>query len=81
MTQQPRMPRQRVLKGGRIVFNRRSSVIDCTIRNLSPGGACLHVGDIVGVPDRFTLMMDPEKTEKECEVVWRREGKLGIRFL
>jgi hypothetical protein len=81
MTLQPRTPRHRVLKGGRIVFNRRTSVIDCTVRNLSAGGAHLHVGDILGVPDHFTLFIDLDKTEKECEVVWRRERQLGIRFV
>lgn len=71
----------RVLKGGHIVFNLRSSVIDCMVRNLSTGGACLIVTDTVGIPNRFTLIMEPEKTERDCEVAWRRDDKLGVRFL
>ena len=31
------------LKAGRIVFNQRRSVLDCTVRNLSSTGACLDV--------------------------------------
>jgi hypothetical protein len=81
MTQQPRTPRHRVLKGGHIVFNNRSSVIDCMVRNLSASGACLHVADTAGVPNHFTLIMEPEKTEKDCGVAWRRDGKLGVHFL
>jgi hypothetical protein len=32
------------------VFNQKSCVIDCTARNLSEGGARLHVASVVGVP-------------------------------
>jgi hypothetical protein len=38
---QRRMASQkRTLKKGRIVFNNRRSVIDCTVRNLSEGARC-----------------------------------------
>ena len=81
MTERRKAPRGRVLKSGQIVFNNRFSVMDCTVRNLSTDGALLLVGDIVAVPNSFTLVMEPDKAEKECEVIWRREGKLGVRFL
>ena len=32
------------------MFNQKSCVIDCTARNLSEGGARLHVASVVGVP-------------------------------
>ena len=50
-----RTPRRRTLKGGRIVFNNRRSVIDCTVRNLSTGGALLSVPNVSGVPDQLDL--------------------------
>jgi hypothetical protein len=38
------------LKAGRIVFNQRRSVLDCTVRNLSSTGACPDVPSTVGIP-------------------------------
>ena len=47
--------RSRICRGGKILFNNRRSVLDCTIRNLSPGGACVQVENLVGVPATFQL--------------------------
>ena len=48
-----RQIRRRVLKGGKILFNNKASSIDCAIRNLSEGGALLHVESAVGIPARL----------------------------
>ncbi len=48
-------PRKRTLKPGRIVFNQRYSAADCTIKNLSEGGALLAVSGTIGIPDQFAL--------------------------
>lgn len=50
--------RLRVLKGARIVFNERRSVIDCTVRDLSPGGALLLLPSTAGIPNEFELWVD-----------------------
>jgi hypothetical protein len=80
MTERRKSPRTRTLKSGRIVFTNRSSVVNCTIRNLSAGG-CLLLADVTNVPERFTLIMDAEKTEHACAVAWRGDGRIGVRFL
>ena len=43
-----RQARARTLKSARILFNQHHSVIDCTVRNLSPEGACLNVASGAG---------------------------------
>jgi hypothetical protein len=48
-------PRQRVLKGGKIVFAGGSFSVDCTIRNLSETGARLQIPTTGPIPDRFHL--------------------------
>jgi hypothetical protein len=73
-------PRQRTLKKGRIVFNNRNSTIDCTVRNLSPWGALLLVPNLIGVPDRFDLIIDSDGIEQPARVIWKREGQLGVKF-
>lgn len=71
--------RNRTLKGGRIVFNGGFSVVACTIRNLSQGGALLQVPSVVGIPREFDLEMDaaPRRT---CHVMWRTEERIGVAF-
>ena len=45
--------RRRVLKGAQIAFKGRGAVIDCMVRDLSDGGACLKVASPIGIPDTF----------------------------
>jgi len=80
MSERRRQPRHRTLKAGRIVFNHRFSVISCTVRNLSQGGACLQVPTSIGIPNRFDLTVDPDGLERNCEVAWRSEDRIGVSF-
>ena len=72
--------RMRTLKAARILFNQHKSVIDCTVRNLSPTGACLTVPSVVGIPDRFEVWFDADKSIRPCRVVWHKERLLGVEF-
>lgn len=72
--------RKRMLKSGRIVFNRHRSVIDCTVRNLTEGGACLVVASQLGIPDRFDLLIGADDVARSAQVVWRKNNRLGINF-
>ncbi len=71
-------PRPRTLKSAKIVFNLRFSVIDCTVRNMSPHGAKLIVGTQLGIPETFNLEF--EGGVRECKVMWRKENEIGITF-
>jgi hypothetical protein len=80
MDERRRVARARTLKRARIVFNYSGSVIDCTVRNLTMIGACLHVPDSLGVPDKFDLMFGSSHDRRPCHVVWRTDTKLGVSF-
>ncbi len=75
-----RAPRLRVLKGAKIIFNNGSSVIDCTARNLSPGGAALEVPTTAGIPAEFDLQIQGV-AQHRCQVRWKRDGRIGVTFL
>jgi PilZ domain len=75
-----RKPRLRTLKTGRIVFDRRTCVIDCTVRNVSAAGACLELPSTVGVPERFDLLIGPEKHPRPCRIAWKDEKRVGVTF-
>jgi len=73
-------PRARTLKKGRIAFNHNRSTIDCTVRNLSPWGACLIVTSPLGVPETFDLFIDSDHVHRPARIVWRKEGRIGVSF-
>jgi len=65
-------------KGASIVFNRLGSVLSCTLRNISPNGACLQVEENTFVPAEFKLLAEGEM--RRCAVAWRRPDRLGVRY-
>jgi hypothetical protein len=72
-------PRRRVLKSGRIVFNQRASSLNCTVRNLSAGGALLEFDGPLGIPDSFELRLG-DGTARQCTVVRRHGREIGVEF-
>ena len=73
--------RRRVLKSGLIIFQNRSSTVDCTVRSLGEDGAGIDVSSTNGVPDGFALRIGPELIEKRCRVVARADRHLEVAFL
>ena len=71
--------RHRTLKGGRIVVNDGFSTFDCTIRNLSETGAKLEVTSSLTIPQRFELALHDGR-RFACEVAWRTETEIGVKF-
>jgi hypothetical protein len=72
-------PRRRLLKAGKISFG-GGAVFDCTVRNLSETGAALEVGSPVGIPERFTLVIEANHLHLPCRVVWRKAKRIGVHF-
>jgi hypothetical protein len=72
--------RSRALKSARILLNHHQSVIDCVVRNLSPTGACLKVETTFGIPDRFDVMFDIDKSIRPCRLIWYRDRQIGVEF-
>jgi hypothetical protein len=77
---EPRTARRRVLKIAQITFKDRCAAIDCTIRDISDGGACLKVETPVGIPDTFILAVGGVPTHP-CRVVWRKASQIGVEFI
>lgn len=73
--------RRRTFKGGKIVFNHGRSIIDCTIKNLSRGGAALNVENTCGIPDEFILLVNADNAQKACRAAWRTQTQIGVAFL
>ena len=72
-------PRRRFLKAGRISFG-SGAAFDCTVRNLSETGAALEVISPVGIPERFTLVIEADQFIRRCRPVWRTDKRMGVAF-
>ncbi|MDO9414262.1 MAG: PilZ domain-containing protein [Pseudolabrys sp.] len=70
--------RHRVLKAGTIEFG--GGAIDCTVRNMSVGGAALDVISPLGIPERFLLVIRADEFSKSARMVWHKENRIGIVF-
>ena len=70
--------RRRTLKAGTISFG--GGAIDCTVRNLSESGAALDVISPIGIPERFTRLVEADHRHLPCRVVWRKEKRIGVHF-
>jgi hypothetical protein len=77
-----RAPRVKAFKAGRIIFNNGASVLDCTVRDVSSGGARLQVGQPIRTPSEFILefTMGDGLRKMPCAITWRRKTDIGVAF-
>ena len=80
MDERRKAPRRRVLKEGKIVFADGLRVFDCTIRDLSEGGAKLLIASTVGLPDTFHLYEKSSGMLYSATVAWRQTNSIGVKF-
>jgi PilZ domain len=71
---------QRVYKTAHIAFKNHRATINCVVRRLSHGGACLEVESPIGIPESFDLIFDSDKVVRPCLVTWRAEKRVGVEF-
>jgi PilZ domain len=64
-----------------VVFNNRSSTLDCTLRDSSESGAKLLFAAHVPIPDEFDLEIPLKARKHRARVMWRTQDSCGVRFL
>ena len=72
--------RGRTYLRGQIVFNRRTSAIDCLVRNLSDHGARIEFTDAVAMPGEFDFVIPRHVESRRADLVWRNGTAAGIVF-
>jgi diguanylate cyclase (GGDEF)-like protein len=80
-TDRRRERRHRILKRGQIVINELHSVIDCTIRDLTPEGARLRFDGHFAAPEQFDLLILGSGATKRARLRWQRGKELGVQFI
>lgn len=73
--------RRRVLKSGLVAFGNRHCVVPCGVRDISHGGARLHVASTLNIPDRFELIIEMDGFEADCVVRWRSGQFIGVMLI
>jgi hypothetical protein len=68
-----------VFRAGTIEFD--GAGIDCTLRNISAGGAALEVASPLGIPHEITLSVPTSQLRRHGFVVWRKEKRIGVTFV
>jgi hypothetical protein len=80
MAEARRAPRVRSMLGAQIVFNNKLSSIECHVRNVSPRGAKLIVGELLSLPQEFELNVPAKGKTYQAHVCWRRGDEVGVEF-
>ena len=72
--------RKRSLLNGRIVFNNRCSVIECTIRDISETGAKISFAYPTPIPAEFELDIPSKGPPVRARVMWSNGKECGVLF-
>jgi hypothetical protein len=71
-------PSGRVSRTAKIIVAPNAPPIDCTVIDLSAGGAALDLSDPERLPARFVLLHGG--TKKKCLVKWKTFRRVGVVF-
>lgn len=76
-----RSKRMRSLLTGRVIFNNRCSVLDCTVSDISETGARISFAHPVEIPPEFELDIPKRRSVDQARVMWSRGAEHGIQFI
>jgi PilZ domain len=71
-------PRHNVSDVGKIMISKPFSVMDCVVRDLSAGGACLEISGTAELPATFELVFAGKRLR--CQIVWQGGRRVGVAF-
>jgi hypothetical protein len=60
-----------------------SIIGQCTMLDVSAGGARLKIDGDLTVPDQFILFLSKidGRLKRRCVITWRKEKQIGVRFV
>lgn len=71
-------PQGLVSRAGKILLDPKSAPIDCTVVDLSAGGACLELARAPDLPKRFEFIHGGVR--RKCQIAWRRGYRVGVSY-
>ncbi len=81
--EQRRFVRRHVSQTALMVREDGSIIGECTMTDVSAGGARLKIGSAIDAPSDFVLVLSKVNAQmrRRCSVAWRDAKHLGVRFL
>ncbi len=70
--------RHKSLLGGKVVFGRLQSVMDCKVKNIAPHGALVVFAHTALTPAEFTLHIPCKDEAYTAKLIWRRHDRAGV---
>lgn len=72
-----------------LTFHNMRLTVPCTVADMSGSGAKLsfpstmqqQFGDMEHLPERCVLVLKADRMQVEIQIMWRRSGQVGVRFL
>lgn len=65
-----------VLKGGKLIFQNRTIVLDCSVRNLTPAGAHIRTAAL-RLPVDLELLVTSDQLMYPAKVQWQKGTEAG----
>ena len=72
--------RDKVIFGGVAEINERGSTMDCVVRNISEGGACVEFDETAKLPDEMNLTIARKGRSFFARMIWRQADRVGLAF-
>jgi hypothetical protein len=71
--------RAKTLRAGTIIYDNGRCTMNCTILELSSGGAKLRPQDVVWVPESFDLRL-PDGSKRHCDLIRKDRTDIAVRY-
>jgi len=72
--------RDKVLLGAVAEVREIGATMDCVVRNLSDGGACVELNRSANLPDQINLTIKHKGRCYLARMIWRQANKVGLAF-
>jgi hypothetical protein len=80
MLDRRRSVRDKVIFGGVAAINERGSTMDCVVRNISEGGACVEFEQTAQLPQEMRLTIARKGRSFLARMIWRQADRVGLAF-
>jgi len=64
-----------------LVVEGQTQGFHCTLREFSEDGAHLTVSGLMGIPETFSLYVEPDSIRFECRVILRKGSSVRVDFV
>ncbi|MEQ1652179.1 MAG: PilZ domain-containing protein [Hyphomicrobium sp.] len=81
--------RKSTVLAGVIISDQIPGAVPCVVRDVSATGALIDlrsanssvIASASGLPGTFALVLQRDNSEVRCEVAWRQQTTVGVRFI